>query len=67
MEPIFPKVRKGIEDFLYDEEGNIPRNKLLVLSTMIVLLGILYAEDAFAAHRSHRSHFLSIQRPARNC
>ena len=27
----FPKVKKSITDFLYEEEGNIPRNKLLTL------------------------------------
>ena len=25
---MFPKVRRGIENFLSDQEGNIPRNKM---------------------------------------
>lgn len=49
----FPKVKKSITDFLYEEEGNIPRNKLLTLGSMILLLSILYADEAFAGHRSH--------------
>ena len=52
----FPKVKKSITDFLYEEEGNIPRNKLLTLGSMILLLSILYADEAFAGHRSHSSH-----------
>lgn len=47
----FPKVKKSITDFLYEEEGNIPRNKLLTLGSMILLLSILYADEAFAGHR----------------
>lgn len=31
---IFPQVKRGIQDFLYEEEGNIPRNKMLTLGTM---------------------------------
>ena len=52
----FPKVKKSITDFLYEEEGNIPRNKLLTLGSMILLLSILYADEAFAGHRSPSSH-----------
>ena len=52
----FPKVKKSITAFLYEEEGNIPRNKLLTLGSMILLLSILYADEAFAGHRSHSSH-----------
>lgn len=32
----FPKVKKSITDFLYEEEGNIPRNKLLTLGLMLI-------------------------------
>ena len=53
---IFPQVKRGIQDFLYEEEGNIPRNKMLTLGTMVLLMSILFASDAFAAHRSHSSH-----------
>lgn len=53
---IFPHLEHSINDFLYDEEGNIPRNKVLAVGSMLIILGILLADDAFAAHRSHRSH-----------
>ena len=53
---LFPKIKKEISDFMFEEEGNIPRNKLLGLSSMILLLSLLYATDAFAGHRSHSSH-----------
>ena len=38
----FPEIRKEISDFMFEEEGNIPRNKLLGLSSMILLLSLLY-------------------------
>ena len=50
----FPHVEQKIEDFLYDEEGNIPVGKVLTIGSMILILGLLM--DAFAAHRSHSSH-----------
>ena len=53
---IFPQVKRSIQDFLYEEEGNIPRNKMLTVGTMVLLMSILFASDAFAAHRSHSSH-----------
>ncbi len=52
----FPEAKKRIEDFLYEEEGNIPRSKMLTLGTMVLLLTLFYASEAFAAHRSHTSH-----------
>lgn len=52
----FPHVEQKIEDFLYDEEGNIPVGKVLTIGSMILILGLLMADDAFAAHRSHSSH-----------
>ena len=54
--PTFPKITKQITDFIYEEEGNIPRSKLITLSTMILLLGVVYAQEAFASHQSHSSH-----------
>lgn len=52
----FPHVEQKIEDFLYDEEGNIPVGKVLTIGSMILILGLLMADDAFAAHRSRSSH-----------
>lgn len=53
---IFPHIKKAVEDFMYDQEGNIPRNKVLTIGSMVLILGILLADEAFAAHRSHSSH-----------
>lgn len=53
---IFPHIRKAVEDFMYDQEGNIPRNKILTVGSMLLILGILLTDDAFADHRSHSSH-----------
>ena len=52
----FPHVVNSIEKFMYDEEGNIPRSKVLSIGAMIIVLGILMADEAFAKHRSHSSH-----------
>lgn len=54
---IFPTIRKGIENLIEDEEGNIPGNKLAVIGAMVVVLGSLMSVDAFArGHGSHSSH-----------
>ena len=39
MDDLFPKIQKGIERLIEDEEGNIPGKRLLALGTMIVILG----------------------------
>lgn len=53
---IFPHIKKSVETFLHDQEGNIPRNKVLTVGSMLLILGIIMADDALAAHRSHSSH-----------
>ncbi len=55
-ERVFPNVKRAIEDFLFDEEGNIPRSKIISIGTMVMLLSVLYAQVAFAKHGSHSSH-----------
>lgn len=55
-EELFPKIQRGISNFLFDQEGNIPRNKILTVGSMMVLLSVLLAQDAFAKHTSHSSH-----------
>ena len=50
---MFPKVRRGIENFLSDQEGNIPRNKILAVGSMMILLAMALTQDVFAKHRSH--------------
>lgn len=52
----FPKIKKSIEDFIYEEEGNIPRNKVVALGTMILVMSLLMYDEVFAGHRSHSSH-----------
>lgn len=52
----FPHIQEAITNFLYDEEGNIPRNKVLTIGAMVIVLGILMTDDVFAGHRSHSSH-----------
>ena len=55
-EKLVPKIKNSIEDFLYEEEGNITRNKILSVGSMMLIMGVLLATEAFAAHTSHRSH-----------
>lgn len=52
----FPHIQESIENFLYDEEGNIPRNKVVTLGSMMLIMSMMLASDIFAAHRSHSSH-----------
>lgn len=34
----FPTIQKRISDFLYEEEGTIPRSKIITIGTMVLLL-----------------------------
>ena len=52
----FPKIQKHLSDFLYEEEGTIPRSKIITVGTMLLLLTVFFADSAFAKHRSHSSH-----------
>lgn len=53
---LFPTIKKSIEDLINDEEGNIPRGKLLMLGSTIMLMGMIMGIDVYAAHSSHSSH-----------
>ena len=53
---LFPTIKKSIDDLINDEEGNIPRGKLVMLGSTIMLMGMIMGIDVFAAHSSHRSH-----------
>lgn len=53
---LFPKVKKLINDLIDDEEGNIPRSKLVVIGSTIMLMGMIMGIDVYATHRSHSSH-----------
>lgn len=52
----FPDIPKSISDYLYEEEGNITRNKLLMVGSLSVVLSVLFALEADAGHGSHKSH-----------
>ena len=55
-EHLFPEIKKSIEDFIYEEEGNITRNKVIAMGTMMLILSLMMYDEVFAAHRSHSSH-----------
>ena len=42
----FPEIKKSIEDYLYEEEGNITRNKLLMVGSLALIMSCLFAFDA---------------------
>lgn len=52
----FPKIGKSVETYLFDEEGNISRNKVLAVGSLVILMSMLYSMDVFARHSSHSSH-----------
>lgn len=52
----FPNIKKSIENYLSDEEGNITRNKILTVGSLAIILGIIYSMDVYAKHGSHSSH-----------
>jgi hypothetical protein len=54
---LIPRVRQSITEFLYDEEASIPRGRLLMVGSVMVVLAVLMnIQDAFAGHGSHVSH-----------
>lgn len=55
-EHLFLEIKKSIEDFIYEEEGNITRNKVIAMGTMMLILSLMMYDEVFAAHRSHSSH-----------
>ncbi len=52
MNDKFPSIKKSIMDFYHDEDGSITRNKALMIGGMMLVLGILMADDIYAVHRS---------------
>lgn len=56
IDELFPHVKDSIDRFMYDEEGNIPRSKILTIGSMMLLFTLLLSDQAWAAHRSHSSH-----------
>lgn len=53
------KIVSKINDFLYEEEGNISRGKILTVGSLLLIAGIIFADEVFGAHRSHSSRFIS--------
>ena len=53
---LFPIITKSVSDLINDEEGHIPRSKLVVLGSTILLMGLLMQMEVFAKHSSHSSH-----------
>lgn len=47
------KIKKKLNDFLYEEEGNISRGKILTVGSLLLVAGMFFAGDIWAAHRSH--------------
>ena len=33
----FPKLERSLEDFLYEEEGNITRNKMVMVGSLVLV------------------------------
>lgn len=53
----FPQIKKSITDFIYEEEGDISRNKLMFIGSLLVIASVMsFGDNAFATHRSHSSH-----------
>ncbi len=52
----FPTIKKSIEDLINDEEGNIPRGKLITIGSTLMLMGMIMGIDVYATHGSHKSH-----------
>ncbi len=53
---IFPKIKKSIEDFIDDDDGNITRKKLVTIGAMVIIMSLMYIDEVEAKHRSHSSH-----------
>lgn len=52
----FPEIKKSITDLISDEEGSIPRHKLVTIGSTLLLMGLILGFDSAAAHESHVSH-----------
>lgn len=53
---VFPALTKALSNYLFDEEGNIARNRVVSVGAMAIVLGMLCSIDVFARHGSHVSH-----------
>ena len=48
--------KRTLSDFLFEEEANISRKKIVTVGTLMALAAIMFATDVLAKHRSHSSH-----------
>lgn len=55
-EKVVSKIQRRLNDFLYEEEGNISRSKILTVGSLLLIAGIIFADEVYGAHSSHRSH-----------
>lgn len=46
---LFPHIQHAIKDFMFEEEANVPRNKVLTIGAMMLVLSYLLIDHAFAA------------------
>ena len=58
-EKLIPKINRKINDFLYEEEGNISRGKILTVGSLLLIAGILFADEVFG-HIDHIHHIALI-------
>ena len=49
---VFPALTKALSNYLFDEEGNIARNRVVSVGAMAIVLGMLCSIDVFARHGS---------------
>lgn len=40
-EKLLPKINRKINDFLYEEEGNISRGKILTVGSLLLIAGMM--------------------------
>lgn len=52
----YPFLEKLLSDFLYEEEANISRNKVIAVGTVLALATLIWTAEVFAKHSSHSSH-----------
>ena len=59
---LFPRIKKGVEKFIHDEEGNFPRTRAMVVGPLATISVVIMANEssitaeAVGSHKSHGSH-----------
>lgn len=52
----YPQFTRILSDFLYEEEANISRKRIITVGTLLALATLFLANEALAKHGSHSSH-----------